>query len=107
MNVLKCKSISKSFSVDNKKIDILKGIDLSIDRGEFVAIRGASGSGKSTFLSIIAGLDKPTNGSISILGRDVTNLSEDEISNFRNQDIGLVHPELERLCSEWLPTTTT
>ncbi len=90
MSILEAEKITKKFKVDNKYIEILKGINLKIDKGEFVAIKGSSGSGKSTFLNIIAGLDKPTTGKIKLLNKDITYSKEEELSKLRNKDIGFV-----------------
>lgn len=90
MSNLIAKDIKKSFFIDGKEIKILKGVSLDIKEGEFVAIKGSSGSGKSTLLSIIAGLDKPTSGSVYINKKDITNLSEEQLSIMRNKEIGFV-----------------
>ncbi|MCA9496468.1 MAG: ABC transporter ATP-binding protein [Nanoarchaeota archaeon] len=90
MVVLEVDNISKSFNLENKKIDVLKNISLKVNKGEFVVINGESGSGKSTFLSIIAGLDKPNKGSIKLLNNDITNFDEDKLAKIRNKDIGFV-----------------
>ncbi|MFB3830144.1 MAG: ABC transporter ATP-binding protein [Bryobacteraceae bacterium] len=72
------------------RVEILRGIDLDIARGEFVAITGPSGSGKSTLLGLIGGLDAPTSGSIEIGGREITRLNEDELALLRGRAIGFV-----------------
>ena len=71
-------------------MEILKGIDLSIPRGEFVAIMGPSGSGKSTLLGLLAGLDTPTSGQVILDGEDITNLGEDDMALLRGRKIGFV-----------------
>lgn len=90
MNVLDVKNVSKSFTIDGKKVDILKDINFSVKKGEFVSITGSSGSGKSTLLSIIAGLDNPDTGSVKILDKEITKMNEEQISKIRNEDIGFV-----------------
>jgi len=80
------KGITKSFG----SLQVLKGIDLHIDKGEVVSIVGPSGAGKTTLLQIIGTLDKPDNGSIVIDGIDVSNLSTKKLSDFRNQHLGFV-----------------
>jgi putative ABC transport system ATP-binding protein len=73
-----------------ERVDILKGITLSIAHGELVAIVGPSGSGKSTLLGIIAGLDNPTSGQVLVDGVDITKMSEGKLAAVRNQKIGMV-----------------
>lgn len=80
------KGITKSFG----SLQVLKGIDLHINKGEVVSIVGPSGAGKTTLLQIIGTLDKPDNGSITIDGVDVSQLSTKKLSDFRNQHLGFV-----------------
>lgn len=80
------KNITKSFG----KLQVLKGIDLHIDKGEVVSIVGPSGAGKTTLLQIIGTLDKPDTGTIVIDGTDVSNLSQKKLADFRNRHIGFV-----------------
>ncbi len=80
------KGITKSFG----KLQVLKGIDLHIDKGEVVSIVGPSGAGKTTLLQIIGTLDKPDSGTVSVDGVDVSGLSEKKLADFRNQHIGFV-----------------
>lgn len=90
MSILEVKNIKKNFTLEKNKIEILKGISVKIKKGEFVAIMGSSGSGKSTFLSIIAGLDKPTSGSVTLDNEILTNLNEDKLAKMRNEKIGFI-----------------
>ena len=90
MKVLEIKNIKKSFENSGKTFDILKGISFDVEENDFISIIGSSGSGKSTLLSIIAGLDKPTSGVIKLNSKDITHLSEDELSQIRNLDIGFI-----------------
>ena len=80
------KNITKSFG----SLQVLKGIDLHIDKGEVVSIVGPSGAGKTTLLQIIGTLDRPDSGSVCIDGKDTTNLSQKALANFRNAHIGFV-----------------
>ncbi|WP_278795908.1 ABC transporter ATP-binding protein, partial [Leyella stercorea] len=80
------KGITKSFG----SLQVLKGIDLHIDKGEVVSIVGPSGAGKTTLLQIMGTLDKPDSGAISVDGVDVMRLSSNKLSDFRNQHIGFV-----------------
>ncbi len=88
--VLKLVDIWKIYGSGGNKIAVLKGINLSIKRGELVIIMGPSGSGKSTLLSIIGTLDRPTKGKVYIGGVNVTSLNEDELVLFRSRRIGFV-----------------
>lgn len=84
--MIEIKGITKSFG----KLEVLKGIDLSIEKGEVVSIVGPSGAGKSTLLQIIGTLDKPDNGEIIIDGTDINSLSKKKLAEFRNRNIGFV-----------------
>ena len=77
-NLIEIKNISKNFKNNNSNINVLKNINLNLQSGKLVALMGPSGSGKSTFLHLIALLDKPTKGQISVMGKKVENLKEDE-----------------------------
>lgn len=83
-------NIKKDFQLNKEKVEVLKGIDLEIKDDEFVAIMGSSGSGKSTLLGILAGIDSPTSGEIIIDTEDISKKTEDELSVFRNENIGIV-----------------
>jgi len=89
------KNISKSFFLGTEKIDILKNVDLIIEKGEKVAIVGPSGSGKTTLLSLIAGLDTPDQGEISVSGIRVGSLSDRDLARFRSETIGVVFQSFE------------
>ena len=84
------KSLTKRYRVGGHDLLATNNVSLSINRGEFVAIVGESGSGKSTLLQLLGGLDKPTSGSVTIGGVDITNLSDGKLSKFRSQTIGFV-----------------
>ncbi len=82
--------VRKSLPLGRERVDILKGISLTIAHGELVAIVGPSGSGKSTLLGIIAGLDSPTAGQVLVDGVDITHMGEARLARVRNQKIGMV-----------------
>ncbi len=87
---LEARDIHKSLPLAGNRIEILKGINLRVNKGEFVSIIGPSGSGKSTLLGIIAGLDNPTSGQVLIDGIDITRMGESQLAKVRNQKIGMV-----------------
>ena len=84
--MIKVKNIRKSFGV----LEVLKGVDLTVERGEIVSIIGKSGAGKTTLLQIIGTLDRPDSGSVVIDGVDVFALKEKELADFRNRHIGFI-----------------
>ena len=88
--MLKLKDIHKSYQQGSQEFPILKGIDLHVKEGEFLAIMGPSGSGKSTLMNIIGCLDKASSGTYHIEGTDVSELSDNQLSDLRNQKIGFV-----------------
>ena len=71
-------------------IEVLKGVSLSIDTGEFVCLAGKSGSGKTTLLSILSGLERPTSGHVKLDGKDITSATEDELALFRRENVGFI-----------------
>ncbi len=83
-------NVWKVYGTGRARTVALRGVDLKIPRGIFVAIVGPSGSGKTTLLNIIGGLDKPSKGVVKVLGKDITRLSEDELAKFRRGRIGFV-----------------
>ncbi|MFC1477240.1 ABC transporter ATP-binding protein [candidate division KSB1 bacterium] len=88
--VLACTDIQKTFTMGEKKLDVLNGVNLSLKYGEIVSILGISGVGKSTLLSILGTLDKPDSGKIYLEGNDVTGLGEADLASIRNRKIGFV-----------------
>ncbi|ASD64760.1 ABC transporter permease [Bdellovibrio bacteriovorus] len=91
------KGIRKSYQMGDTKVDVLKGISLKIERGDFVAIMGPSGSGKSTLMHILGLLDVPSEGSYNLNGREVADLSEDELAIVRREEIGFIFQQFNLL----------
>lgn len=90
MSLIEVKNLKKSYPVGDMNLNILKGIDITIENGEFVAIMGPSGSGKSTFMNILGCLDKPSSGKYFLDGTDIGKLSSDKLADIRNRKIGFV-----------------
>jgi len=82
--------LCKTYQIDDVKIEVLKGVDLEVEKGEFATISGASGSGKTTLLNIIGSIDKPTSGDITVFGEDLNRKDEDFLASFRCNNIGFV-----------------
>lgn len=89
--------IVKTYKLGEVEVPVLKGIDLNIEAGEYVAIMGVSGSGKSTLMNIIGCLDRPTAGDYILEGRNLTTLNNDELAYIRNQRIGFVFQQFNLL----------
>ena len=90
MEVLKVENLSKTYGTGENKVEALKNINLSVNKGEFVAIVGASGSGKSTLLHLLGGLDRPTSGNVVIDGESIYEYKEEKLAVFRRRKIGFV-----------------
>ena len=91
MNILTCEGVCKVYGSGDNQVTALAGIDLTVDRGEFVAITGASGSGKSTLLHILGSVDKPTDGRVIVEGTDLSELNQTQAAIFRRRKVGLVY----------------
>ena len=108
-SILEVKNITKEVNSPEGILTIIKGINLSIASGDVASIVGPSGSGKTTLLAIMAGLDLPTNGSVQLLGSEITSLDEDKRSQIRGKDVGFVFqsfhllPRLSALDNVMLP----
>ena len=88
--VIQINNIVRSFKIGDVEVQALRGIDLSINKGEYVALMGPSGSGKSTLMNILGCLDTPTSGTYILNNQDVSNLSDNELAEIRNKEIGFV-----------------
>jgi putative ABC transport system ATP-binding protein len=88
--IIEIKNIKRDFPLGSEIIQVLKGIDLTIDKGEYVALMGPSGSGKSTFMNILGCLDTPTSGQYILNGKDVSIMTDNELAGIRNKEIGFV-----------------
>ena len=91
MKILKCEGVRKVYGSKENLVTALDGINLSVEKGEFVAIVGASGSGKSTLLHILGSVDKPTAGKVLVDGEDISKLNPTESAIFRRRKVGLVY----------------
>ena len=89
-NVIHIRNIIRNFQLGSETVYVLKGIDLDIERGDYVAIMGPSGSGKSTLMNLLGCLDTPTAGTYILNDQDVSQLSDDQLAEIRNKEIGFV-----------------
>ncbi len=95
--MIEVRDIRKSYQMGEHSVDVLRGINLKIDRGDFVAIMGPSGSGKSTLMHILGLLDVPTSGSYNLNGREIASLSEDELAVVRREEVGFIFQQFNLL----------
>lgn len=89
-SVIKIREITRNFFLGQEVVKVLKGINLDIEKGEYVAFMGPSGSGKSTLMNLLGCLDTPTSGQYILNGKDVSKMSDDELAEIRNKEIGFV-----------------
>jgi len=88
--VIELRDIQKNFRIGESEFAVLKGIDLKIEKGEFIALMGPSGSGKSTLMNIVGCLDRPTSGSFLLHGQDISVISDDELARIRREELGFI-----------------
>ncbi|HEX4349212.1 MAG TPA: ABC transporter ATP-binding protein [Verrucomicrobiae bacterium] len=107
--LLSARGLKKTYLMGKRSLEVLRGVDIEIARGDFVALRGASGTGKSTLLHLLGGLDTPNAGEIFFDGQNVSHFSDSELTHFRNRRVGFVFqayhllPELTALENVCLP----
>lgn len=91
MEILKCEGVSKTYGSGSSQVTALNKVDLSVEKGEFVAVIGASGSGKSTLLHILGSVDKPTEGRVTVEGTDLASLNRKQAAIFRRRKVGMIY----------------
>ena len=107
--ILACEAVCKNYYDGQLNVQVLDNLTLQVDKGQSIGIVGASGSGKSTLLHILGGLDKPTSGRVSLMGQDLSELSQKQLSRLRNQYLGFVYqfhhllPEFSALENVMMP----
>ncbi|MCK5725754.1 MAG: lipoprotein-releasing ABC transporter ATP-binding protein LolD [Thiotrichaceae bacterium] len=89
--IIQCRGVTKTFSEGSLDVDVLKGVDITVRRGEKIAILGTSGSGKSTLLHILGGLDLPTKGRVNVMGHDIASLNDTQRGKLRNRSLGFIY----------------
>lgn len=88
--VVKTEGVVKTYIQGSRPLEVLKGIDMEVQRGEFLAVMGPSGSGKSTLLNMIGALDRPTSGKVYVNGVDISTLNDNQLADLRNRQIGFI-----------------
>jgi ABC-type lipoprotein export system ATPase subunit len=107
--LLAARDLTKAYKLGKRSLEVLRGVSLTVNRGEFVALRGASGAGKSTLLHLLGGLDDPNAGQVHFQGLNLADLSDAALTRFRNSNIGFIFqayhllPELDALENVCLP----
>ncbi len=89
-NIVEIKNVDKAYEVGGSQVPVLKGLSLSVEAGEFVAITGPSGNGKSTLLNMITGIDRPTGGEVLVNGCPVHEMSENQLATWRGENVGII-----------------
>jgi ABC-type lipoprotein export system ATPase subunit len=108
-SLLSARGLKKTYAIGKRTLEVLRGVDMDVARGDFVALRGASGTGKSTLLHLLGGLDTPNAGEIHFAGQNLAAFTESQLTHFRNRRVGFVFqsyyllPELDALENVCLP----
>jgi ABC-type lipoprotein export system ATPase subunit len=108
-SLLFARGLKKTYAIGKRTLEVLRGVDMDVARGDFVALRGASGTGKSTLLHLLGGLDTPNAGEIHFAGQNLAAFTESQLTHFRNRRVGFVFqsyyllPELDALENVCLP----
>src|ERR1700689_5235379 len=89
-SVVNAQDLTRRFGQGETAVDALRGVSLDIERAKLTAVMGPSGSGKSTLMHILAGLDKPTSGSVTVAGEEITGMNDNQLTNLRREHIGFV-----------------
>ena len=97
MSLVEIRNVHKSFQRETERVDVFTGLTMDIDQGSFTALMGPSGSGKSTLLNLIAGLDKPTSGSVRVGGAEVSAMSPSQLATWRSEHVGFVFQQFNLL----------
>lgn len=97
MNILEANKIYKSYGNKFNKQEVLKGLDITVEKGEFISIMGASGSGKTTLLNVLSSIDQVSQGTIKIEGKEMTSLKEKQLAEFRKEHLGFIFQEYHLL----------
>ena len=98
-SAVRTENVTRHYPMGESVIRAVDGISLSVELGEFVALLGQSGSGKSTLLNLLAGLDRPTSGSVLVRGRDLSGMSSEELARYRRNDVGMVYQAIHLIPS--------
>src|SRR5512139_566969 len=88
--LIRVEGVTRTYHVDRREVPALRGVDLTVTQGELVSLRGRSGSGKTTMLNCIGGLDRPTSGLVRVFGQDLTKLNDKELTHYHRVQVGFI-----------------
>src|SRR5512144_958676 len=97
MSLVEIRDVHKSFQRDSERIDVFTGLTLDVEEGSFTALMGPSGSGKSTLLNLLAGLDRPTSGTVRVAGAEVSAMTAGQLAPWRARHVGFVFQQFNLL----------